>query len=152
MRGSHAVDEVGPVERPDEHLRVTQGELRDDVLAHPAGGGGGERVQGRAGEVVPEPRELSVLGAELVPPLADAMRLVDRDEADAPRPEPRPERLAALPDEALRRDVQQPAAPLVEVGVDLAPFGRGDGGVEGGGRHPVLHQAVHLVLHQRYER
>ena len=52
--------------------------------AHARGGGGRERVNADARQKSSRRRaELPVLGPEIVAPLADAMRLVDGDEADA---------------------------------------------------------------------
>ena len=51
--------------------------------------------------------ELPVLRPEVVPPLADAVRLVDGDEADAGSAEQRQEAVAALAGQPLGRDVEQ---------------------------------------------
>ena len=54
-----------------------------------------------------QPRELAVLGPEIVTPLADAVRFVDRDEADRPRASMIQEAVAPLADQPLGRDVEQ---------------------------------------------
>src|SRR5678815_3773176 len=69
----HSVDEVGPIEGSDQHHRILEAELADDVATDPLGGGGGEGVERHAGEILAEPPELPVLGTEIVAPLADAM-------------------------------------------------------------------------------
>ena len=51
--------------------------------AHPVGRGGGERMQRRRRGTPRAASELPVLGPEVVAPVADAVRLVDRDDADA---------------------------------------------------------------------
>ena len=60
-------------------------------------------------EIVTQPSELPVLRTEIVSPLADAMRLVDRDESHARLLERLPKRLTAVADEAFRGEIQQPA-------------------------------------------
>ena len=75
----HAVGEVRPVEVADEEFRDSQAELLGDVAAHVLGGGGGVGVDGGVGEELAEPVELPVLGAEVVPPVADAVGLVHGD-------------------------------------------------------------------------
>jgi len=62
-------------------------------------------VHGHAGEALAELGEAPVLGPEVVPPLADAVRLVDRDRRDLAPAEPLQEVLAEQP---LGRDEQQP--------------------------------------------
>ena len=81
-----AVDEVGPIERADELDGVAQLQLRRDVAPDARGRRRGERVQADAGKPRAQRAELPVLRAEVVAPLADAVRLVDRDEARRGRP------------------------------------------------------------------
>ena len=78
--GEHAVNQVRPIERSDQLDMVAQPQLPDDVAAHARGRGGGVGVQAEVGEQAAQPPELAVLRAEIMPPLADAMRLVDRHE------------------------------------------------------------------------
>ena len=95
--------------------------------------------------------EATILRAELVSPLADAVGLVDRDETDAPLTESGTKRLAAVADQAFRRHIQQSAASRVEVVVDLPALVRAQRAVQGRRRHPARDEAVHLVLHERQE-
>ena len=74
------------------------------------GRGRGERVERDAGKVVAQPPQLPVLRTEIVPPLADAVRLVDGDEPHAALLQQPPQRRAAFADQPLGRHVQQPAA------------------------------------------
>ena len=109
----HPVDQVRPIERPDELDRVAQAELRGDVAAHPRGRRRGVGVQADTAASDSRSRaELPVLGPEIVPPLADAVRLVDRDEADRRTASSVEETVAALAHQPLRRDVEQPVPPL----------------------------------------
>src|SRR5262245_58820375 len=79
-----AVDQVRAIERSDENQRGRKAQLARDVAPHPLGGCGGERVERRVDKLVAQAPELAVFRAEIVSPLADAMRLVDGDEAHAP--------------------------------------------------------------------
>ncbi len=83
--GGDAVGEVGAVEARDERHRRTELQVRDDVLAHAAGRGGGERHQRHAGQGRAEAGELAILGTEVVAPLRHAVGLVDGEAGDVPR-------------------------------------------------------------------
>ena len=150
--GPHPVDEIRSVERPDQHLGITQRELGDDVVTHLPGRGGREGVDGERWKVVAKSSQPPKLRPELVSPLADAVGLVNRHEPDTPRVESCAKCVSALADQPLRGDVEQAAPSGVEIGVDRAPLIRRQRAVERRGRHTARHQTVHLVLHQRDER
>ena len=63
-----------------------------------------QRQHARGAELARPLRELEVVGAEVVAPFRDAVRLVDREERDLDARELRDEALVV---EALRRDVEQ---------------------------------------------
>ena len=147
----HTVDEVGSVERADQHLGIAQGQLRDDVVTHLPRRGRSEGVDGQLWEFVAEPAESSKFRAELVAPLTDAVGFVDCDEPDTPAVKPSAKRLASLADQPFGGDVEQPAPPGVEIGIDLATLGRGQRAIERRGGHAARHQTVHLIFHQRDE-
>ena len=71
------VDEVGPIELADEHARVLQSKLGDNVLSDPVCGGCSVRVERGPWEMLLQGGQSSVLGPEIVTPMADAVRLVD---------------------------------------------------------------------------
>ena len=73
----HREVEVRAVEAADEHRRVLHPQPLDDLATDRGRGGRGQRQQGRVAELVGEGAEAEVVGAEVVPPLADAVRLVD---------------------------------------------------------------------------
>src|SRR5262245_5040324 len=98
------VEEVRPVEAAAEVGRALQAELFDDVGLHPRGRGRGEGRQRRAGEAGPQLLQLAVLGPEVVAPLGDAVRLVDREEGELDALEKLQE---AGQDQPLGRDVEQ---------------------------------------------
>ena len=87
-----------------------------------------------------------------MPPLADAVRLVDGDETDRPRREHVEESIAAVADEALGRDVEQAIPAVAHAARHLALlFGR-QRAVVAGRRHAVADKRVDLILHQRDQR
>ena len=79
-----AVGQVGTIETGDITFRLAQFQMRDDVLAHAAGGGGGKRHEWHFREKFPQIGNLAVFRTKIVAPFADAMRLVHGDEADVP--------------------------------------------------------------------
>jgi hypothetical protein len=75
------VADVGPVETADEGAGVLQLQALEDVLAGQGIGGGGEPHARHRRITLVQHRECAVLGAEVVAPLADAMHLVDGEQA-----------------------------------------------------------------------
>lgn len=78
---AHAVLQVGPVERELQHLGRAHAEARDDVCAHIGGARGGEGDDGNVAQRTvgaAEGAELEVGGAEVVAPLAGAVRFIHR--------------------------------------------------------------------------
>src|SRR5690606_33366968 len=80
----HAVSEVWAVEAGDERGGIVELEMFDDVIAHAARGGGGERHQRDLGEKAAEFREVAILGTEIVAPFGDAVCFVDGEAGDVP--------------------------------------------------------------------
>ncbi len=74
------VADVGPVEAGDDQSFLRDPELGEDVGAGPRVGGRGQRQPRHVGMVVEQWAQLAIVGAEVVAPFADAMRLVDRDQ------------------------------------------------------------------------
>src|SRR6188768_1599752 len=85
--GQRPVNQVRPIERPDELRRILETQLRRDVAPHPARRGGRVGVQANPRQQLPQTAKLAVLWPEVVSPLADAMRLIDGDETDLERGE-----------------------------------------------------------------
>src|SRR5262249_17049405 len=73
-----AINEIGPVERADEQARVVQAELRGDVLLDARRSRSGIRMYADGRKTLLELGQLAIFGAEVVPPVADAVGLVDR--------------------------------------------------------------------------
>ncbi len=76
------VGNVRPVERGREHFRIPQPQPVDDVFPRHRIGRRRQRDPRHAGKIDRKARQLPIFWPEVMPPLADAMRLVDRKEAD----------------------------------------------------------------------
>ena len=138
--------QVRPVESGDGHQRVAQAQQRDDVPPHAFGGGGGEGGDGgplrqRGDELA----DAQVRGTEILPPLGDAVCLVDGDERDR--------HVCGEPTEsfgfqAFGGHVQQPDLSGGGPGQHHALFVRVLRGIDVGGVQAHVVQRVHLVAHQ----
>src|SRR5436309_9076063 len=102
-----AIQQVRPIVCADQLQRVPQPQLSGNVAPYAGCCRRGECVKACAGQQVAKPPELPILGPEVMPPLADAVRLVNRDEAHAAGGEAMEKHLAALSNQPLGRDVQQ---------------------------------------------
>ena len=78
-----AIGEIRPVEVADQLEMIAKPELLGDVAPHALRGRGGERVQRRLRKELPQLAELAVFGTEVVAPLADAVRFIDRERRHA---------------------------------------------------------------------
>ena len=76
------VGQILAVEAGNERLAAGDVELSNDVFPDALGCRRREGDAGYVGEASAEGLEVSVVGPEVVPPLGDAVRLVDGDEAD----------------------------------------------------------------------
>ena len=116
-----------------------------DLLAGAGIGGGGEGEAGDGGEAFGQHRQLQVFGPEIMAPLRHAMGFVDGEQGQGELLQPIEKARAQQP---LWRHIKQIQLALLKGpphGRRLRGFQRG---VEGGGPHPGLAQALHLVLHQ----
>ena len=77
------VADVGPVEAGDDQPVLRNAELDEDVRAGARVRGRGQREPRHVREGVEQRQQQPVIGPEIVAPFADAMRLVDRDQAPA---------------------------------------------------------------------
>ena len=82
------VQQVRPIEGSDQLDRIVQPELGADVSTHARGSRRRIGMDADAGQELTQPAELTILGSEIVSPLADAVGLVHGDEAGAARGEP----------------------------------------------------------------
>ena len=141
--------ELGPGETVDELGAVLQPQLGADVVAGPRVGGGCDRQPGRLGEHFGQAAEHAVFGAEVVAPLADAVRLVDGDQGQRQARQPVEHRRLH---QAFRRQVQKVERAVVDAPPDVAPRIQAGVGIELLGRHARLLQRRHLIGHQGDQR
>ena len=80
-RGNRIAD-VGAIEPGDDQPVAWNPELFQDVGAGVGIGGRGQRETADIGKRIHQRFEQAVIGAEIMPPFADAMRLVDREQAE----------------------------------------------------------------------
>ncbi len=124
-------------------------ELFQDVPAGVRVGGGGQGQFGNPLELSRDSGDLEIVGPEIMPPLGDAVGLVDGVQRDGDFPE---EPLKAFRQQALWSDVQQVDRPCQGALFDAARLSRGKAGVQKIGPQAVLSQGHDLVLHQGDQR
>ena len=100
--------------------------MADNVLAHALRGGGRQGHEGHLGKMRAQIGNLAVFRPEIVAPFADAMRLVNGDQAHVPALQIRQE---AGEHQALRRGVQQAVLAPVQAAQPPAGFLRRQGRV-----------------------
>jgi hypothetical protein len=149
----HGVADVGSVEAGNEYARRIESEARDDLLP---GQLIRRRGQGDARHLrvaLVQGRELDVLGTEIVPPLRDAMGLVDGEQGQASALlEVIHQCEEAIGQQALRGDIDQVEFVCTQLAFDFGGRGKILRGIEEGGPHPGLQEGVDLILHQRDQR
>ena len=145
----HRIRQVGAVEAGDEAGAIAETQLGCDVFPYPLGRRRGQRHHRRIGEARPQLGQVAVVGAEVVAPLADAVRLVDGDEADGQGLQEPPESGRAHP---LGRGVENPQTAGERRLLHAPKLVEAERAVDEGGGDAVRAQRVHLVLHQRDKR
>ena len=141
--------DVRPVERVQEDARPALEQALGDVLARRLVGG---RREGEGLDVAERPAgatDRAVLGAEIVPPLRHAMRLVDGEPPDAGVAQARRQALGLEP---LRRDEEQAQLLFAQEPPGLARLVVAGRGVEGRCGDAEAAHLLHLVAHQRDQR
>src|ERR1700732_4887618 len=108
--------DVWPVKGANKNMRLGGKQLPDDVRAGWRVGGGRHRDELKITDRLRRLREAEIFGPEIVPPLRDAMGLVDGEDIGA--------RLAKKggrtgPHEALRRDIGEPITAAPQARLDL---------------------------------
>ena len=147
--GDDAIGQVRAVETGDVTFRLAQFQMRDDVLAHAPGRGGGERHERDVGKMFSQFGNLAVFRTEIVAPFADAMRLVNGDEFHVPALQIGQKSGKHQP---LRRDVEQTEFAIVQAAQAFAAFARRERRIQKRRRDAAGLQRVHLVFHQRNQR
>ena len=143
-----AVAEVRAITVANEEARFSQAELLDDIIADFLGRCRGEGVHRNVRGKTTQLSKLSILGAKVVAPVTDAMRLVDRDCAKTSSAKSRKESITA---QSLRRDEEKLQLPGFQVGIHGLNFRTRLDAREHCSGDTVLEQAVDLILHQRDE-
>ena len=80
----HAISEIGPIETGDITTWPSQAKLLDDIGLHSPGRSGGERHQRCRWKELAQLSKLAILRPKVMAPLANAMRLVNRDQTHRP--------------------------------------------------------------------
>ena len=143
------VIQVRTIEAREENFRIPQFELSADVFPHPRRGRGGESEERQSGETFAHLAQAPVFRTKVVTPLADAMRLIDREGLHPPL---RQLGQKFRQHEPLRREIKEPVFAGIQLGKTLAGLGRIEGRIQKGRRHPAGRQLVDLILHQGDER
>ena len=74
----HRQPQIRAIEGADEAARCRAEQLLQDVAARRRVGGGGECEGLQLSQSIPDPPQRQIFGPKIVPPLRDAVRLVDR--------------------------------------------------------------------------
>ena len=142
-------EDVRAVEGGTEDRRFGQSQLQADILDRTRVGGRRERQARDTRKAFAKHAEAPVFRPEVMPPLADAMRLVHGKERDRDLVQPL-ER--AIQRQALRRDIEQLQPPAMQVAQHRPRLVRRQVGMQRGGRDTLLAQGRDLVFHQRDQR
>ena len=141
--------EVRPFESGDVEIHLRPVQLSADVVADLRRGGRGEGADLRNPVRIKHFAEPPVGGTEIVPPLADAVRLVDDHDRGRRGGEEAAEEIRVEP---FRRDIEKlDFSACRRIGRPRL-FGEWDRAVDEGGRDVFFQQRIDLVLHQRDER
>ena len=142
--------EIGPREAMDELRRAGgQAEAFQDLVAHHRRGSGGACQHARFRQQPHQFVELQVVGAEVVPPGTDAVRLVDRHQRARDTGERGAQPVAR---QSFGRDVDQLERARGQRANAPAHLVLSQGRRQVGSRHPLVLQRRHLVVHQRDQR
>ncbi len=145
-----AEGQVGAREAADDLGRVGgQAEPRQDLVAHDRGRRRRAGQHARGPQLGEEPPDAEVLRPKVMPPLADAMRLVDGDQRAL---EVAQEPAEAVEGQALRRRVDEVEAPRRHLRHAAAHLAGVEGGREERRRHAPGLERLHLIGHERDER
>ena len=140
----HVQAQVRTVEGRDEHFGVGQAQLLLDVLPRQPVGRRGQSHNRHTGKSLPQQPQLRVFRTEVMPPLGNAVRLVDGEQRNPHVPY----QIGNLQHQPLRRNVQQFHVPPQTSRTDPHVLGLVVHAVQRGRRYAVGLQPFHLVLHQ----
>ena len=141
--------QVGPVERRAYRVVGLDVEAGADIVKHLRRRRGGECQHALGVVQLRVTGQLQVIGSEVVPPLRDAVRFVDGEQADGYAVYGLAKALVVEP---FRRHVEQPHRPGAYTIHHLAILLQAQARIEPGGADAAGVQRVDLVLHQRDQR
>ena len=147
--GRDQIADVGAVKSADEDLRAAETKALQYLAPGGSVSGRGQRYPGNIREAVEHPRQLQVVGSEVVPPLRDTVRLVDGEEG---QPAALKESQRAASQQAFRCHVQQVNKSVPHRRFDIQDFRVGKGRIQVRRPHSGLAQARHLIAHERDQR
>ena len=140
---------VRTIEARDEDTRVVERQARSDFGARLRIGGGSQRDPRHAWKPFVQHGQLKILGPEIVTPLGDAMRFIDRKQSNLDLLKQSETAWCGQP---LGRHIQQIELACQQNAL-YGPRGAGiQGRVQVGGAHTQQFQRRNLILHQRDER
>ena len=145
----HFDGEVVAAEAVDEARGVVQRKLREDVVLNDGCCGRGQRQDRRGAQQVQMLAEHAVVGAEIVAPLRDAVRLVDGDERRLALAQHLGKAGDAQP---LRRDEEKLQAAVQVVDAGLARALAIQSGVNARDLQTACRELGGLIFHERDER
>jgi hypothetical protein len=119
--------DIRAVEAADKDLWRLHAEAFNDLVPHRTCGGRGERQRGGATERLEEGSQAQVVGPEIVPPVADAMCLVDDEEGRLGRTQAFE---GVVVRELLGGKKEEHAGLAFEIREDLIPFSLRERGVQ----------------------
>ena len=115
------VADVGAIEAGDEGLGILQGQPVDDLTAGEVVGGGGERNAWHIWKFIGQATQPDVLRPKVVPPLRDAVRLINGNQGQLAAMQ---QRQTPLGQQTLRGHVQQLQFTLAQLTLDVGSLGR----------------------------
>ena len=121
----------------------------DDLLARQLVGGRGQRDARHVRKALGDDGQADIFGPEIMAPLRDAMRLVDREQRHLRL---RQHRQAARRHQPFRRDIEQVEIARDQAALDVGGLLERQRRVQRGGVDAGLEQAGDLVAHQRDQR
>jgi hypothetical protein len=143
--GDDLVADVRTIETGNEHPRLLEPQVLEDLPPGKVVGGGRQRDSRDAGKPFSEDVELSVLGTEVMSPLAHAVGLVDGEESDSGLPEKLEKGGHREP---LRSHVQKIDSSLDDIRFDPPGIASRKARVQIRRPHSELAERVDLVLHE----
>ena len=146
---NNAVREVGTIKVSHQSQRLAQSQLRYDVVADALCSRRRKGVESGFGEARLELGELSVFWAEVMAPVADAMRFID---GKVPNSGPFDPRQKTRRQQSLGGDEHQAVPSFRQTELGGPQDRQVQTAVQRGSRIPRRAETVHLIFHQRNQR